>query len=227
MYQSEQINELDLALSKAQGEIFPAIKDTTNPFFKSKYADLSSVWNVCRTPLSKNGLAIIQTTREENGKPILVTTLVHSSGQWIELHTPILTTKNDAQGFGAAMTYMRRYSLSAMVGICQEDDDGNTSSGLTNKPAVQARIQPQMSQITPEIEPKMSVFQANELKSLLEKCNPTYRNKMYDYLKKNFGDADFTRVPANSFDSMRLSFIKNIEEGQLKSNDVSLVEDCQ
>src|SRR6516162_6667967 len=96
--QSDQINELASALSKAQSEINPAIKDSTNPFFKSKYADLSSVWNACKDPLTKNGLAILQTMDIQNGQTVLVTTLAHSSGQWMKSFLPVINEKNNAQG---------------------------------------------------------------------------------------------------------------------------------
>jgi hypothetical protein len=129
MNQSENINELAMALSKAQGEITPAIKDSANPFFKSKYADLTSVWAACREPLTKHGLAVTQTMVEQDGKLILITMLLHASGQWIKSFLPIVTQKPDAQSLGAAITYMRRFSLSALVGICPEDDDGNIASG--------------------------------------------------------------------------------------------------
>jgi hypothetical protein len=134
MNQSESIAELAAALAKAQGEITPAIKDNTNPFFKSKYADLTSIWNACRGPLSKNGLAVIQTMELMNEKMILVTTLAHSSGQWIKSFFPILAKNNDAQSLaknndaqslGSATTYAKRYALSAIAGVTtDEDDDG-------------------------------------------------------------------------------------------------------
>jgi len=123
MYQSEQINELAFALSKAQSEITPAIKDSVNPFFKSKYADLSNVWDACRTPLTKNGLTVIQTMDYKEDKIFLVTTLAHSSGQWIKSILPIIPNKQDAQGIGSAITYMRRYSLAALVGVTTDEDD--------------------------------------------------------------------------------------------------------
>lgn len=134
MYQSDQINELVSALSKAQGEISPAIKDSNNPFFKSKYADLSSVWNACKDPLSRHGLAVIQCMDYKDGQLFLITTLAHGSGQWMRSYMPIITEKNNAQGIGSAITYMRRYSLSAIAGItCDEDDDGNAAVNLPDK----------------------------------------------------------------------------------------------
>ena len=127
--QSEQINELALSLSKAQGIIENAKKDTENPFFKSKYADLAGIWDAIRKPLSDNGLSIVQGCNESNH---LVTTLIHSSGQFISSLTPVFNGKGDAQGFGSGMTYARRYALSAIVGVAQEDDDGNDANKKKN-----------------------------------------------------------------------------------------------
>jgi len=132
--QSATIGKLVLALSKAQGLIQPAKEDSENPFFKSKYADLSSVWNACRNQLSRNELAVIQTTSTINGEVIIRTTLAHSSGEWIRGHITIKPDKNNAQGLGSAITYGRRYGLSAMVGIApDDDDDGNAASGSKKK----------------------------------------------------------------------------------------------
>lgn len=129
MKTSEQINELSAALAKAQGEIKGALKDSSNPFFKSTYADLGSVWDACRGPLSKNGLAIIQVPDfTEAGNMVLYTMLTHSSGQYIQSSYLIIPVKNDPQGMGSAISYARRYSLAAMVGIYQVDDDGNVAS---------------------------------------------------------------------------------------------------
>lgn len=130
---SEQINEIATALSKTQGEIKNAKMDTINPHFKSKYADLASVWDSCREPLSKNGLSITQVFIFMDGT-YLETTLMHTSGQWISSILPIQPVRNDPQGVGSAITYMRRYALSAIVGIAPEDDDdGNDSSRSLQK----------------------------------------------------------------------------------------------
>ncbi len=134
MNKSEQINELATALSKAQGAIKGALKDTANPFFKSKYADLSSVWEACREQLANNGLSVAQTPcKSEHGYVGIETILMHSSGQWISNDFAIPVTKVDAQGFGSAITYARRYALAAMVGVAPEDDDGNAATGKVNK----------------------------------------------------------------------------------------------
>jgi len=132
METSESINELSAALAKAQGAFKGAIKDTANDFFKAKYADLSSVWEACRKPLSENGLAVIQTTGINPEQPdhvMIETRLCHSSGQWVSGKIVMKPTKTDPQGIGSCITYARRYALSAMVGIAPEDDDGNAASG--------------------------------------------------------------------------------------------------
>ena len=126
MDKSEQINELATALSKAQGCIKPAIKDSTNPFFKSQYADLASVWEACRKPLAENGLSVVQTI---DGNDKLETTLLHSSGQFISSTLPFVAKDQTSQSIGSAITYARRYALSAMVGICPDDDDAEAAMG--------------------------------------------------------------------------------------------------
>jgi len=129
MEQSEQINELAGALAKAQGRMTGALKDSANPFFKSKYADLASCWDACREPLAANGLAVIQTTVEREGSVYVVTTLAHSSGQWIKGWLPVKAKDDGAQAQGSGLTYARRYALAAIVGIAQIDDDAEAAQG--------------------------------------------------------------------------------------------------
>ena len=127
MNKSESIDQLALALAKAQGELKPAKMNKNNPFFKSKYADLESVWDSIRLSFSKNGLSITQTIHtDEGGHSALLTHLLHSSGQWITSAMPLHPEKLTPQGLGSAITYARRYALSAIAGVCSdEDDDGN------------------------------------------------------------------------------------------------------
>lgn len=125
--QSEQLGELFSALSKAQSKIKGAVKDAKNPYFKSNYATLHECWNAIREPLSENGLTIIQTIEEENGKLYLRSVLGHSSGQFISSLMPILMAKADPQALGSATSYSRRYSLCALIGLSQMDDDGESA----------------------------------------------------------------------------------------------------
>lgn len=139
MDKSESIMKLTEALSKAQGMMEGAIKDSQNPYFHAAYADLASCWDACRKPLSDNGLAIVQRPVIVEGKFRLITMLCHSSGEWISGEYPIEPMRQvkdkgwepsgDPQSMGSAVTYARRYSLSAMVGIASEDDDGNAAVG--------------------------------------------------------------------------------------------------
>jgi hypothetical protein len=141
MNQSESIANLAKALSIVQGKLTYAAKDSANPFFKSKYADLESVWDSCRSLLSDNGLSVIQFPGEYiDGTMSLTTILTHASGEFISQQMSVPVTKPDAQGAGSALTYMRRYALAAVVGVVQADDDGNAASSKTiNQPVVKAK----------------------------------------------------------------------------------------
>lgn len=129
--QSESIAKLAESLSKAQGKIKGAAKYTVNPFFKSKYADLASVWEACRDQLSAHGLSVFQTTDDGPQGVTVITTLAHSSGEWVRGKLTLKPVKEDPQGVGSAITYARRYALAAIVGVAPEDDDGNAASGNT------------------------------------------------------------------------------------------------
>lgn len=136
MNQSSSIAALAAALAKAQAEISGAAKDSANPYFKSKYADLESVWSACRKPLTDNGLSVIQTSLPTKHGLMLVTTLAHSSGEWIRGYMPILAKDATAQSQGSGITYARRYALAAIVGVYQTDDDAEAAQGrgFTNDP---------------------------------------------------------------------------------------------
>lgn len=124
MNKSESIKELAIALAKFQGEVKNPANTAKNPFFKSNYAPLNDVLNTVRPILSKNGLSVVQAPSGDGENIIVTTTLIHESGEWIEF--PQLVLKSDkatAQGAGSAITYARRYALSAILGISSEDDD--------------------------------------------------------------------------------------------------------
>jgi hypothetical protein len=124
MNKSESIKHIATALSKFQQAITNPHNSATNPFFKSKYAPLNDVINHIKKPLSEQGLSFIQSTSGDGSDVVVTTLLMHDSGEWIEsdpLH--LKAEKNTAQGVGSAITYGRRYSLSAVLGISSEDDD--------------------------------------------------------------------------------------------------------
>lgn len=135
MLKSEQVNELAAALAKAQGQLEGAKKSSNNPFFKSKYADLAECWNTCREALTANEISVIQMPEEinENGRLNITTMLAHSSGQYISSTLTMTVTKLDPQAIGSAITYGRRYALAAMVGLAQEDDDGEKAMARQEK----------------------------------------------------------------------------------------------
>lgn len=140
---SEPIGKLAAALAKAQSEIKGAKKDADNPFFKSSYADLASVWEACRDALSKNELSIAQTTELNDGSIVLKTILMHSSGESISGVLPIiLGEKATSQQLGSAITYNRRYALAAIVGVAPEDDDGNYASQTEGKTKFKTKTMP-------------------------------------------------------------------------------------
>lgn len=129
MKTSESIKELAAALAKAQGAFDHAKKDVKNEFFKSKYADLASVIDAAKKPLSDNGLSVCQVCETtESGDIRLETILMHSSGEFISGSYPIRPVKGDPQAYGSAITYARRYAFSAITGIAADDDDGNVAS---------------------------------------------------------------------------------------------------
>ena len=135
MKTSEQINEVASALAKAQAAMKPAIKDSENPHFRSKYADLAAVWEAWHAVGPPNGIATVQdVTTEERGVAVS-TRLLHTSGQWLEfgpLTVPL--AKFDAHGVGSATSYAKRYGLSAAVGVvAEEDDDGNAAVAKPGK----------------------------------------------------------------------------------------------
>lgn len=130
MKRSESIKEIATALAKAQGEMESAKKDMKNPFFGSKYSDLASVIEAIKKPFSDNGLSYSQFPLSNEKQEVgMETIIMHSSGEWMmgePLFLPV--NKNDAQGYGSAMTYAKRYSLQAAVGLSSEDDDGNEAT---------------------------------------------------------------------------------------------------
>lgn len=138
MTHSEQIDEIAAALAKAQGQIEGAKKDAANPFFKSKYADLASVWDACRTALAVNGLAVIQSPSADGMRVSVDTLLAHGSGQWMRGTVSVTAKEDTPQAIGSAITYLRRYALQSFVGVAPEDDDGNAASAKGKETPQQA-----------------------------------------------------------------------------------------
>jgi len=147
MKTSTEINEIASALSKAQAEMTGAKKAANNPFFKSKYSDLSEVMAAISTPFAEHDLSFVQGAEFTEGNISVKTRIMHSSGQWIESDTVLPPTKNDAQGYGSAITYAKRYGLQALAGVPSVDDDGNAAVAHTTKKAAYKPSQADKEQV--------------------------------------------------------------------------------
>ena len=130
MEQKKGHSSIAAALAAAQLDMGPALKDSVNPAFKSKYADLASVMAACLPALNKHGIAVVQPIgRDETGARYVETVLIHGeTGQQLNCRVDLIIGKNDMQGYGSAVTYARRYGLMGMAGIAPEDDDGNAAA---------------------------------------------------------------------------------------------------
>lgn len=173
------MSDLNKALIAFQAEVRDPIKDASNPHFKSRYADLHSVLVAVRPVLAKHGLAITQTisVREGQVHPLLETTLLHSSGAYLNSTVPLAVTKAGPQEFGSVMSYLRRYSLMALLGIAgaDDDDDGEgatprgrqpqtTKAATTATPAKNELVQFEL------IEDALAAFEACKTVGALQVC---------------------------------------------------------
>lgn len=139
MKTSETMAKLAPALASALADIHNATKDAKNPHFKSSYASLASVIDATKATLGQHGLVVVQAPGWNENRVTVTTRIVHASGEWIEAVAEAPISKADPQGVGSAITYLRRYSLAAICGITQEDDDGETAS----RRPVQAKPKPE------------------------------------------------------------------------------------
>lgn len=199
---SESIDQLAGALAAAQAEMTFAKKDSTNPFLKTKYSDLASVWDAVRAPLSKNGLCVSQMPTGD----MLVTVLAHKSGQYIASTMPVKTgrndARNDAQAYGSALTYARRYALSAIVGIAQDDDDGeeagkNNSYPQPNKAKPSAPVAPKSAQHTAQTNEPLPPEKKLQQHTKKERTPEEIKTAFYAYIQKKqseFGASDVETV---------------------------------
>jgi hypothetical protein len=213
---SPELNELAEALAMAQGEIRDAARDAENRHLKNSYADLTSIWNACRQPLSSHGLSVVQMPLpSEDGKVALSTMLLHKSGQWIR-SVMTLPLGNAAglsatQVVGSALTYARRYALSAVAGVAPagDDDDGNGGGPASPQPATrpaagsgQARggqqARPANTAVRAASDPKVgpqiaaqsgqAAPQANGARQCVE-CGRAMTSAQYEFAVRSYGRA--------------------------------------
>ena len=193
--QSPELGELFAALAKAQSEIGTAALDKANPFFKNRYSSLSSVINMSRPSLTKNGLCVIQqivTNGDNHG--VMITKLCHASGQWIESKMKIAPVKADIQSLGSYLSYVRRYCYMSLVGIASgdsEEDDGEAAMGRTHAPAPKMLTPTQVDEIESIIGAdaslRMEIFRIKKISSLDQLPADCYKGilKWIETVKKN------------------------------------------
>lgn len=169
MKTSETLTKIAPALLAAQKAVGNAKKQATNPHFKSKYANLEAVIEAVKDALNDNGIAIIQTVGEVGAGTICVgTRLMHESGEYIEDMASAPLSKQDAQGVGSAVTYLRRYSLAAICSITQEDDDGESAKEVGISKAQVVVIQTGMEKNADMIKKALDYFKASDLTKLTQ-----------------------------------------------------------
>jgi hypothetical protein len=220
MLRSEQIQDLATALAKAQGRIEGATKDSTNPYFRSSYADLASVWNAIRQPLSANGLSVVQTVAVEGSDVTVTTLLLHESGQFISFDIKMIAQRqlkdgggwekiDTPQAIGSVITYARRYALQSLVGVAPEDDDGEAGSGRgqqpTQPPASQQRPPQGSRQAQQEVaDKKLGSLIEDALTKLLARFKAVDAEQQFGEVMGAYGYLSIKDVPTNRDVAKRL-----------------------
>jgi hypothetical protein len=190
------IQDLAAALVAAHADIKGVVKGATNPYFKSKYATLDAVVEAVKEPLLKQGIVVLQGLQDADNGVAIETMLLHKSGQWISSTLRLPASKEDAQGYGSACTYGRRYGLMAICGVPAEDDDGNaaTASAPTKPLSVAGQVWEKMS----EEERKFLQGIADQVRAILEKEGGIQAMK---HLEEQNLDADEKVALWSRFDS--------------------------
>lgn len=221
-------------------------KDAANPFHKSRYASLGAHLELCEGVLDKHGLILMQTVNGSHDKAIMIATLCHvESGQWIKSYLPLPNPKNDSQGLGASITYMRRYSINSMLGLTAEDDDGETAAGrgkhddykkeqkaasqtvapapANNGPSkfVEAlkTNQAEMAKIANFPVPKINESQVRVLKKMEEDLDKDCKAKLYKWMLSTYKASTLEELPADSFQKVLGGYqnaVKFMQNSQLE-----------
>jgi hypothetical protein len=224
---SSEIGEIAKALASAQAAMKGAVKGSNNLFFKSKYADLESVWDACREPLTKNGLCVVQFPKSKfygtpevyeykskSGEPqfgvkvvyevSVLTRISHSSGQWMEDRVSTLLPNGNPQAVGSAITYLRRYALQSVAGIAPEDDDGEATTGRGNGHHEDRRPTP-VSPAPPDY-PVISEEQAEAIRAAAKKAGIKTKEDFAAALVRFGGANETRRIPADKYEHVMEQF---------------------
>jgi hypothetical protein len=193
MNKSEQLDQLFTALSKAQGEIEIAGRKAANPFFKSNYADLAEIVRVSRPHLVKNGLCVSQWMAGGN----FYTMLGHTSGQWIQSELPISPAKTDVQSLGSYISYLRRYSYSALIGVvdgeCDDDGESQMDRNAQQPPKVHDSNLVSKDQYT-ILDKEMKKLPQVEQDFLMEKIREKLKVSHLSYLPHTYFESTLGRI---------------------------------
>lgn len=236
MRTSENIVEISKAMNLAQREMRPAIKDSTNPHFRSKYSDLASVMDAIREPIGNNGLSIWQdATLQELGVSV-TTRIVHVSGQWVEfgpLTIPI--GKKDAHAVGSACSYGKRYALCAALGVVSDDDDdGNKAVSSYNKSdtnvnhkkvdtkTMQITKQPIQDQVaeSDNVIETITKEQWDSLKKLISQCTDKFQDNVWNGLtSEGISDENFHELKKEMYMKITMACQGHIMKKKKEENE--------
>jgi len=176
-HKSEQVNEIAAALAAAQGAMTSAGLDSTNPHLKKKYASLAAIWAACRGPLSKNALALSQIiTTSEAGSIVLRSELIHSSGQWLASEIPIGDPQpkskavSHVQAYGSQLTYLKRYSLAALVGVVVSDDETDDDGVAGPSSPTASEVKPKPKHELDKARPYSPLETRRKIKTFVNNC---------------------------------------------------------
>jgi len=205
MATSEKIDQLVKALIQAKGEFSKIERKKKNPFFNSKYADLATIDSAVMPALHKNGITVVQTTDMSGIQLVLVTMLVHESGQFITGNYPLNPVKNDPQGLGSATTYARRYALSAMLAVVSDDDDGN---GASRKPETVAKTG---AQDQPAYNAGKRVITDAQARNLYKTWKKAHRqdDEVREYIKITFGFNSTKEITQDTYEAIEKWILSN------------------
>jgi hypothetical protein len=221
MNRSESIATFAGALAKAQAEMQNAAKDAANPHFKSRYADLASIWDACRAALTKHGLCVVQTPATEGTKVSIITTIFHASGEWISSELATQAADAKPQSIGSALTYLRRYALAAMAGVAPEesDDDGEAAQGR-NGGYSRAAQQPRPAS---SVEQQLSISQ-----QLIAAKTRDEMTAVYERAKDELDDETwerFKRDHAKKYDELRAAAQSKLRGEKLNGGTANPADD--
>jgi hypothetical protein len=221
-HRSDQINELAAALAKTQGEMSNAAMDSANPFFKSKYANLTSIVASSRPALARNGLAVTQNIIvDASGQHELHTELLHASGQWTKSIAKIAPQKADIQSWGSAVSYLRRYCYASLIGVIvgEDDDDGEAAMAEQRKSSTYNKPYARVEVIAPAFkEPEPVKIEESEKISKDQLDEMLYELEMHPAMAKDILEKMNLSTFADLKKSLFLPTMKRIRELQLAEN---------